>query len=130
MKNPSNALLRALQVSTDAARLGFDWPDVEPALDKIDEELRELREALAAGTNIEDELGDLFFSVVNVARKLNLDPNQALHGTNDKFSRRFDAVLAGLKKQAIDPQDATLEQMDELWEHAKRDEPGRHDSAS
>lgn len=122
MEIPEQALKRAHRVSTDAASLGFDWPEALEALNKVREETDELEEALESGHGILDELGDLLFSVVNVARKCGVDPETALNTTTSKFERRFSFVLQELKRQGIDQQEATLEIMDSLWNEAKRRE--------
>ena len=91
----------------------------------MDEELGELKQALGEGAGpdaIAEELGDLIFACVNVARRLDIDPEQALRGCNDKFVRRFNAVEDGLAKSGRAPEDATLEEMDGLWNAAKRAE--------
>ena len=110
------ALVEAQQISSKAAAVGFDWENPAQVLDKLDEELRELAEARVNGTpaEIEGEIGDLFFVLVNLARKLKVDPEQALRKTNAKFRKRF----AHLEKHAILP-GATLEQMEALWQEAK-----------
>jgi ATP diphosphatase len=118
-------LVRALELQRRAAQVGFDWNSMPPVLAKIREELTELETEIAhnAGPErLQDELGDLLFAVANLARKLNLDPESALHGTNAKFRRRFGAVEQGLAKQGRRPQDASLAEMDALWEAAKHDE--------
>jgi nucleoside triphosphate diphosphatase len=117
------ALLRAEKIQKRAARVGFDWKETGPVIDKIEEELGELRSELAAGTidhaRVADELGDVLFAVANLARHCRIDPEAALRGTNDKFERRFRYIetrLAGLGRK---PADATLEEMEALWQEAK-----------
>ncbi len=118
------ALTRAAKLQRRAARVGFDWPTAEPIFDKIAEEVGELREALVEGpARIEDELGDLLFAVVNLARHLETDPEQALRGASGKFERRFRRVEALLALAGKSPGDATLDEMEALWQAAKRDEP-------
>ena len=116
------SLWRAEKVQKKAAKAGFDWPDVTGALDKLEEEIRELREAVAEGKGIEGELGDVLFSAVNVSRFLKIDPEEALTGSTDKFIRRF----AGMEQAASDigkkPEEMTLEEMDELYNKAKERE--------
>ena len=116
------SLWRAEKVQKKAAKAGFDWPDVTGALDKLEEEIRELREAVAEGKGIEGELGDVLFSAVNVSRFLKIDPEEALTGSTDKFIRRF----AGMEQAANDigkkPEEMTLEEMDELYNKAKERE--------
>jgi ATP diphosphatase len=126
------ALLAAYRLTQKAAGVGFDWPDAAAVLAKVDEETAELKEALAglnlpsepnASTNkaaVQEELGDLLFTLANLARKLDLDPEAALAAANLKFRRRFQAVEAGLAERGKSPADATLAEMDELWEQAKR----------
>ncbi|MDE0061154.1 MAG: nucleoside triphosphate pyrophosphohydrolase [Defluviicoccus sp.] len=119
------ALLRARKLQERAARVGFDWPDMSATLAKVDEELGELKEAIEDGgdaTALAEEVGDLLFACVNVARRLGIDPEQALRDCNDKFIRRFNAIEDGLAKAGKAPEDSTLEEMDGLWEAAKRRE--------
>ncbi len=96
------ALTEALKLQERAAKVGFDWSDAEPILDKIEEEIGELREALAAGRRekVADELGDLIFALVNIGRHVGSDPEQALRGTNTKFRRRFGFIESSLKQGA------------------------------
>lgn len=114
------ALVRAEKIQKKARKVGFDWDDVAPALDKVEEELGELREAIHDHTNIEEELGDLLFAAVNVARFVNVEAEGALHRTNEKFIRRFAKVerLAGDTPM----ESMTLAQLDKLWEQAKTEE--------
>ncbi len=121
------ALLAAYRMTQKAAGVGFDWPDHQGVLAKIDEELAELKAAMAPQSQdqpedreaIREEIGDLLFSLVNLARKLGLDPEAALAQTNLKFRHRFAHVEAGLRQQGIALGQATLEEMDQLWEEAK-----------
>lgn len=115
------ALLRALKLQKRAARVGFDWPQTTQVIDKITEEARELAEAAATldPDTIEDEMGDLLFVVANLARHLGVDPEAALRRTNDKFVRRFNAVEDALAAWGRRPDQATLEEMDALWDAAK-----------
>ncbi|WP_127524222.1 nucleoside triphosphate pyrophosphohydrolase [Mesorhizobium sp. Z1-4] len=114
-------LTRALKLQEKAARAGFDWGAAGPVLDKIEEEIGELRAAIADGSKAEteDELGDLFFALVNLARHLRIDPENALRGTNEKFRSRFHAVEEGLLKRGSSLDAASLEEMEELWQAAK-----------
>lgn len=116
------ALRQAQQLGEAAARVGFDWPDLEGVLAKLDEELQEFREVLAEGdpARQEEELGDLLFCLVNVARFLRLDSEGALRRTIFKFIRRFNLVERALVKQGKTPESATLAEMDALWEEAKQ----------
>jgi len=116
------ATWRAEKVGNKAARAGFDFPDVAAALDKLAEETEELKSALEMDKpKREEELGDLLFSIVNVARKLDIDPEDALNGATDKFIRRFGKVENGLVAQGVSIEDATLQQMDALWEKHKQE---------
>ena len=118
------ALLRALKLQKRAARVGFDWPATDQVLDKIAEEARELVEARDTLTQdeIEEETGDLLFVMANLARHLNVDPEAALRRANAKFTRRFAAIEAALAERGTRPEDSTLEEMDALWNAAKRRE--------
>lgn len=122
------ALTRALKLQRRAARVGFDWTEVDPIFDKIAEEIGEIREVLADGTpdpdRLEDELGDLLFAVVNLARRLDRDPEQALRRAGRKFDRRFRRVEALLAEGGKAPAGATLDEMEALWERAKAEERG------
>lgn len=115
------ALMRAGKLSRAAARVGFDWPDVEQVLDKVEEELSEVRAALASGDKAaaSDEIGDLLFAVANLARHAGIDPEAALAGTNAKFERRFRHVERALAAQGTTPQQAGLDRMEDLWREAK-----------
>jgi tetrapyrrole methylase family protein/MazG family protein len=125
-------LERAAKLQKKAAKVGFDWPGPEPVWAKIDEELAELRRAVESGTpaGIEGEMGDLLFSVVNLARLLHVDPAIALHQTNVKFDRRFREVERRLSAQGTTPREAGLPRMDALWNQVKAEEPGGAESAS
>ena len=117
------ALTRAAKLGRRAASVGFEWPDVQGALDKTDEEVREVRAAIEQGTSaaaIEDELGDLLFCVVNLCRHTKVDPETALRKTNLKFERRFRFVETALQAQGRSLQDSSLEEMDRYWDAAKQ----------
>jgi len=119
------ALVEAQQIASRAAGAGFDWQDVGQVVEKLHEELAELDAARRNGSpsEIEDELGDLLFVIVNIARFLNVNPEQALRATNAKFRRRFDHVERGLAAQGKIPKDATIEEMEALWQDAKSQPP-------
>jgi MazG family protein len=121
------ALVQAQRLGEAAARLGFDWPHLEGALDKVDEEWREFRQALETGGNPawEEELGDILFALVNVARFLNIDSEGALRRTIYKFIKRFHVVERTLAKEGKTPETATLEEMDAIWEACKRQRSGQ-----
>jgi nucleoside triphosphate diphosphatase len=119
------ALTRALKLQNRAARVGFDWATPPPILDKIEEEIGELRDAMkdgAAPAAIEEELGDLLFAVVNLARRLTVDPEQALRQASRKFDRRFRRVEALLAQEDRAPASATLDEMEEKWQEVKAEE--------
>jgi ATP diphosphatase len=118
------ALTRAQKLTAKAAKVGFDWPEPTQVIDKIHEELEEVKEASSSGERdkIEDEIGDLLFSVTNLARHFNIDPERALRRTNAKFERRFRAIEEALMRQNRSLDDASLEEMERLWVEAKRAE--------
>jgi len=115
------ALTRALKLQQKAARVGFDWGAAEPILDKIEEEIGELRAAMAEGQQdaVAAELGDLFFSVVNLGRHLELDSETSLRLTNDKFRDRFHFIERELKSKGRSVEEANLDEMEALWAMAK-----------
>lgn len=119
------ALLRAAKLQKKAAKVGFDWPDVGGVLEKIEEELGEVREELAkqgdgaSSAALEAEVGDLLFSVVNLARRLGIDPEVALEAANRKFTERFEAMEEALKADGRNLADAGLDEMEREWEQAK-----------
>jgi MazG family protein len=124
------ALMEAHQLTTKAARVGFDWQSVDDIFDKLHEEVDELRAAIharrAAGADAEaeqqhvrEELGDLLFAVTNIARHLEVEPEAALKLTNRKFRRRFRHIEGGLRARGREIGGATLEEMEELWQEAK-----------
>ena len=114
------ALWRAEKVQKKARKAGFDWERADQALEKLDEEVLELREAVAQGTNVAEELGDLLFAAVNVSRFVGVDSEMALHAASEKFIARFARVEALAKAQGRDMKDMAPEALDELWEQAKR----------
>lgn len=101
-----------------ASRVGFDWPDVEGALEKLSEEVTELAQA-SLKEDMEAEMGDVFFALVNVARLKGIDPEAALQGSNDKFLSRFEYIEEKIKEKGKDFSDFNLEQLDEMWDEAK-----------
>lgn len=116
------ALWRCDKIQAKAAKTGFEWPDVHAALDKVDEETRELRAAVASGDTeaIGDELGDLLFAAVKVARFAGIDPEQAAHAACEKFIRRFSAMETAAAHDGTALEQCTLEQMLTLWQQAKQ----------
>jgi tetrapyrrole methylase family protein / MazG family protein len=115
------ALLKASRLTEKAARVGFDWRRTEDVFDKLDEEIGELREAVASGeaSKIEDEIGDLLFTIANIARKVGSNPEEALQSTNRKFMRRFESMEKQVHERGQNLDQLTLEEMDALWDHAK-----------
>jgi len=118
------ALLRAVKLQKRAARVGFDWPETTQVLAKLQEEAAELVEARDTLTQdqVVEEMGDLLFVMANLARHLDVDPEEALRKTNAKFTRRFGSVEAALQDMGKRPEDSTLEEMDALWTQAKQHE--------
>jgi MazG family protein len=120
------AVMEAFQMTTKVSRVGFDWPSVPAVMEKLEEELGELREV--AGTaatdhrRVAEELGDLLFAAVNVARLIGADPESALKAANRKFRRRFAFIEQTLSRRGRTPAEATLEEMEALWEEAKAGE--------
>ena len=116
------ALWRCDKIQAKAAKTGFEWPDVHAALDKVDEETRELRAAVASGDTeaIGDELGDLLFAAVKVARFAGIDPEQAAHAACEKFIRRFSAMETAAANDGTALEECTLAQMQPLWQQAKQ----------
>ncbi|MBC7962638.1 MAG: nucleoside triphosphate pyrophosphohydrolase [Steroidobacteraceae bacterium] len=118
------ALLKAHKISEKASRVGFDWEHSDQVFAKVMEELHEFEEAWAGGDpqRMEDELGDLLFSIVNLGRFLALDPEEALRKTINRFQKRFSYVEEALHGQGKQMQNTSLEEMDRLWEQAKKEE--------
>jgi len=121
------ALLKAQRVQSKAARVGFDWEDATGATEKIDEELAELKEAVASGDKqkMSEEMGDLLFSAVNYCRFIEVDAENALEGTTKKFARRFREVERRVREQGRQLKDCTLAEMDAVWEAVKAEERAR-----
>ncbi len=115
------ALVRAQKAQSKVARVNFDWKDLRDAIAKIEEELREVEEAIESQQHklVADELGDLLFAVVNVARKFKVDAESALQSATDKFVARFNRLEDELKARGKQLGDATLEEMDEIWDQIK-----------
>ena len=119
------ALMRADKLQRRAARVGFDWPEARQVLDKIEEEIGELRAELDDGAKpeaVKDEVGDLLFALANLARHLGVDPEAALRGGNAKFERRFRSIEAALAAEGRRPEQASLKEMEALWVEAKAEE--------
>jgi tetrapyrrole methylase family protein/MazG family protein len=117
-----SGLMKAEMLQRKAAKVGFDWPELPPVLDKIKEEFQEVLEAIETKdeSNIEAELGDLLFSIVNLTRFVNVDPEQAILKTNKKFETRFKFIENRLNELQKSFQDVTLEEMDAIWNEAKK----------
>jgi MazG family protein len=122
------ALTRAVKLQKRAAEVGFDWPSLAPVLAKAEEEIAELKAAIAASdgggekghtTRVAEEFGDLLFVMANIARHLCVDPEAALRSANAKFMQRFKSIEAALAREGRKPEDSTLEEMDQLWDEAK-----------
>jgi ATP diphosphatase len=119
------ALTRSAKLQQRAARVGFDWPEVSPVFDKLDEEIGEIRAELAAGggqDRLAEEVGDLLFAAVNLARHLDVDAEAALRHANAKFERRFRAIERALRAAGRPIEDASLAEMEELWQRVKKRE--------
>lgn len=115
------ALLKASRLTEKAARVGFDWRRTDDVFDKIDEEVAELREAVAEGDaeHVHEEIGDLLFTIANIARKVNVNPEEALQSTNRKFMRRFESMESRVRERDQNLDQLELEEMDRLWDEAK-----------
>ena len=125
------ALSRAVKLQKRAGKVGFDWRSLEPVLAKLEEEITELKQAVATGAAqsspagreaVRQEFGDLLFAMANIARHLHVDPEAALREANAKFTRRFRKIEGALAPEGRKPEDATLEEMDRLWDAAKAEE--------
>ncbi len=115
------ALMKAHRVQSRAAKVGFDWKNIDEVFEKLEEELREFRSAIQKGdrAEIEDELGDIFFSLVNIARFLKVNPEEALRKTISKFISRFRYIEMKAKEKGRSLSDMTIEEMERLWQEAK-----------
>ncbi len=121
MGSVESALRRAQRVSQEASAQGFDWPDVTGVLAKLDEERREIEQAMVAGgEGLAGELGDYLFALVNLCRFLEVDPEAALEGTTDRFELRFDALRAQLAAEGSTIDAHTTEALEARWQAAKR----------
>jgi len=123
------AILRAAKIQKKVGKIGFDWPDAESVIGKIDEELEEVKaeiEDYEEGTDVSEglknEIGDLLFSVVNLARKLKLNPEELIDRTNHKFIKRFHSVEQSMQQQGLELNKANLVQMEEAWTQAKEND--------
>jgi MazG family protein len=116
------ALLKASRLTEKAARVGFDWRHASDVFEKVDEEIAEIHDAIASGdaTRVHDEIGDLLFTVANLARKLDVNPEEALQSTNRKFTQRFEAIESEARGASRNLDSYSLEELDQMWERAKR----------
>jgi tetrapyrrole methylase family protein/MazG family protein len=121
-------LWRAEKLQKKAAKVGFEWPDLNGALDKLYEEFGELQDAIKTGVGISEELGDILFSAVNVARFLNVDPEDALNGTSDRFTARFRRLEQMALSQGKNLEEMSLSEMDALYEKAKEELENKYDA--
>jgi tetrapyrrole methylase family protein / MazG family protein len=119
---PLPALLKAHRIQEKAARVGFDWDDIKDVISKVDEELGELKKAVSEKNkkHIEEEIGDLIFAVVNLSRFVKVNPEEALRKCIDKFKKRFNQIETELSKNGKKLKDTSLEDMDEIWNRAKK----------
>ncbi|MFV1872687.1 MAG: MazG nucleotide pyrophosphohydrolase domain-containing protein [Oleiphilus sp.] len=125
-----SSMEKAIQLQQKAAEHGFDWPSISPVFDKLQEEIKELQHEIAhaaqpnavssAQAKIQDELGDVIFCCMNLARCLKINPHQALESTNSKFERRFNFIEQTFKAKGQTLKDASLDELDQVWEQAKR----------
>jgi uncharacterized protein YabN with tetrapyrrole methylase and pyrophosphatase domain len=117
----ADPLCEAREIQVAAARVGFDWPRIEPVFDKLLEEIDEIQDALheGKGQRARCELGDLLFTAVNLARFLGADPGAELSATNRRFQERFDKVKQALEQVGRKLQDCSLEELDEVWQQVK-----------
>lgn len=124
------ALLEGLKLTKKAAKVGFDWENSAQIVDKLNEELDELNGAISSDEQekIEEEIGDLLFVLVNLARKLDVEPETALKKTNRKFRERFKYIETELKSLGRSPEESNLEEMDALWNAAKKNSPKKHEA--
>lgn len=117
------ALMRSSKIQSKASKVGFDWDNINGALEKVDEETKEVRDAIKNGTkeDISEELGDLLFAVVNVTRFADVDAEEALTSATDKFLNRFSLVEKKAQEKGIDMKNSSLEELDKLWDEAKKE---------
>ncbi|ADD68975.1 MazG family protein [Denitrovibrio acetiphilus DSM 12809] len=118
------SMQRSMKMQERVKKVGFDWPDMHGCMDKFNEEINEFKEAVATGSKdeIEHEMGDVFFSLINLSRFLKINPDEALRRANSRFHKRFTYIEQTLQEKGLCSEDATLEQMEELWQEAKNQE--------
>ncbi|BAW80295.1 tetrapyrrole methylase/MazG family protein [Candidatus Nitrosoglobus terrae] len=117
-----SALIRALKLQNRAAEVGFDWVDIESVFEKIAEELEEVRAEFSSPNKLQEEIGDLIFACINLARHTGVDPETAIHSCNNRFEQRFRYIEQTLHQQGSSLKEASLEEMNKLWEQAKLQE--------
>lgn len=117
------ALMRSTKIQSKASKVGFDWDNIDGALEKVDEEVKEVRDALKNGSkeDVSEELGDLLFAVVNVTRFADVDAEEALTAATDKFLNRFSLVEKKAQEKGIDMKASSIEELDRLWDEAKKE---------
>lgn len=122
VSNHSSLLSQAYRLTQKASQVGFDWPNIEGVLKKMEEEMKELKEALLfrKKKRVCEEIGDLLFVIINVSRFLQIDPEEALKKTLDKFISRFHYIETSLRKEGKSFRQSNLIEMDQLWEESKR----------
>ncbi len=125
-RRAKSSLTLAYQLTDEVSRLGFDWPDLNGILNKLDEEIKEFKEALPLRSRrrIREELGDLLFVMVNISRFLRMNPEEALRKTIEKFIRRFNYIERSLHKKGKSFRQSNLIEMDQLWKEAKKKKKG------
>lgn len=116
------SIQRSLKMQERVRKVGFDWPDMQDCLDKVNEEIDEFRDAVSEGdtAHIEHEMGDVFFAMINLSRFLKINPDEALRKANSRFQRRFTYIEQKLLEKGISSEDATLDEMEALWQEAKK----------
>jgi len=114
------ALLKARRIQEKASSVGFDWNNIERVIDKVDEEINELKEAISNNKGIEEELGDVLFTIVNLSRHLEINPDQSLRKSINKFIRRFKVIEKDLQSKNINMKNLSLNELDEIWEKNKK----------
>jgi len=119
--NSFPSIQRSIKMQERVRKVGFDWPDMEDCMSKVNEEIDEFKEAISKGSTdeIEHELGDVFFSLINISRFLKINPDEALRKANNRFQKRFSYIEQQLLAKGISSEEANLEQMEELWKEAK-----------
>ena len=113
------ALLKARRIQEKASSVGFDWNNIDRVIDKVDEEIKELKDAISNNNGIEEELGDVLFTIVNLSRHLEINPDKSLRDSINKFIRRFKVIEKDLQSKKINMQDLSLNDLDEIWEANK-----------